>query len=288
MEGLILKGIGGFYYVKSGNNIIECKARGKFRNKNLVPLVGDKVKINYENGKGIIEDIYERDSELIRPAVANVTQAIIVFTVKEPDINSDLINKFILQCEYKNLKIVICFNKIDLLSNYKYHPVVKMILDAGYDVIFTNAKKNVGLDQIKNKINGEISVICGPSGVGKSTILNELIGYSLMEVGDVSNKLGRGKHTTRHSEIVEAYGGFIVDTPGFSSVSIDYLASEELKYYFPEFNNYNHKCKFRGCLHYKEPNCIVKELVEKGIINKMRYDFYTNVLNELLTRRTNK
>lgn len=288
MEGTIIKGIGGFYYVKVEDQIIECKARGKFRNKGMSPIVGDKVMLTVDNNKGAIEKIFERKNELIRPLVSNITQAFVVFALRNPDINLDLLNKFLVQCELKNIKAIVCFNKIDLLEDYREDEAVKMIEGAGYKHVFLNAKNEVGLEIIKSKLKDNVTVFCGPSGVGKSTILNSIVGKKLMETGEISEKLKRGKHTTRHSELVEISGGFVVDTPGFSTLNLNVEEKEELKNYFPEFWEYEDQCKFTGCMHYKEPGCAVKKAVDDNIINKNRYEFYIKTLEEIIKGGKNK
>ncbi|QGU95249.1 ribosome small subunit-dependent GTPase A [Clostridium bovifaecis] len=288
MEGTIIKGIGGFYYVKTDNGICECKARGKFRNKGLTPMVGDSVIISAKDGNGAIEEIKERKNELIRPPVSNISQAFIVFALKNPDINLELLNKFLVQCELKNIKSVVCFNKVDLVDNYEQHEAVKMIINAGYNCLFLNAKKEIGLDGLKEKLKDNVTVFCGPSGVGKSTILNRIVGRTVMETGSVSDKLKRGKHTTRHSELVEVHGGFVVDTPGFSTLDLNFESKEELQDYFPEFSQYKHECKFSGCLHYKEPGCEVKKAVDEGDIDLNRYQFYIKNLEEVIKGGKNK
>ena len=282
MEGKIIKGIGGFYYVKTKDEIIECKARGKFRHKDMKPMVGDNVLINVSNGKGVIEDIFDRTSELIRPTVANVTQAFVVFAIKNPDINFDLLNRFLISCEHNNIKSIVCLNKEDLATEEEKEEVKKKINDIGYEVFFINAKKGIGIDLIKEKLKDEETVVCGPSGAGKSTLINNLINRDHMETGVVSEKIGRGKHTTRHSELIEIENGYLVDSPGFSNIDISFMEKESLKYCFPEFEEYNHNCKFRGCLHNKEPKCAVKEALEEGKINKYRYEFYIRILEELI------
>lgn len=288
MEGKIIKGIGGFYYVKTKEEVIECKARGKFRHKDMKPMVGDNVIINVSNGKGVIEDILERSSELIRPTVANVTQAFVVFAIKNPDINFDLLNRFLILCEHNNIKSIVCLNKEDLATNEEKEEVKKKINDIGYDVLFINAKKAIGIELLKERLESEVTVLCGPSGAGKSTLINTLIDRSHMETGAVSDKIGRGKHTTRHSELIEIENGYLVDSPGFSNIDISFIDKDELRYCFPEFEEYNHNCKFRGCLHNKEPQCAVKAAVEEGEINEYRYSFYIRILEELLDGRKNK
>jgi ribosome biogenesis GTPase len=287
MEGIIVKGVAGQYNVRTDSGTVVCKARGKFRHDGLTPMVGDKVKISVQNNEGVIEIIHDRTTELIRPVVANVTQAFVVFALKNPDINLDLLYKFLVLCEYNNLKIVVCFNKLDLASE-EDASIVNIIKKAGYDTITLKAKEGYGLDILKTKIKGNISVFCGPSGVGKSTILNSLAGKKLMETGDISKKLKKGKHTTRHSELIEYADGFLVDTPGFSSLEMSFIEEEELQACFPDFEYYIGECKFANCLHYKEPGCNIKKAVEEGKIDKGRYDFYINTLEELKDRRNKK
>lgn len=288
MEGKIIKGIGGFYYVKTNEEIIECKARGKFRHKDMKPMVGDNVDINVSNGKGVIEDIYDRSSELIRPTVANVTQAFVVFAIKNPDINFDLLNRFLILCEYNNIKAIVCLNKVDLASDEEKEDIKKKINDIGYDLLFINAKKGLGIELLKERLKDNETVLCGPSGAGKSTLINTLINRTHMETGVVSEKIGRGKHTTRHSELIEIENGYLVDSPGFSNIDISFMDKEELRYCFPEFEEYNHSCKFRGCLHNKEPECAVKNALHDNKINETRYNFYIRILEELLEGEKHK
>ena len=285
MKGKIIKGIGGFYYVKTPEGLIECKARGKFRHKDMKPIVGDDVEIEISNGKGVIEDIFERKSQLIRPTVANVTQAFVVFAVKNPDINFDLLNRFLILCEHNNIEAIVCLNKVDLVSEEEKEAIRKKIVDIGYEVLYINAKKGIGIELLKERLSGNETVLCGPSGAGKSTLINTLTEKYHMETGEVSEKIGRGKHTTRHSELIDVVDGYIVDTPGFSTLEVNFIEKEDLRYSFPEFLEYNNLCKYRGCLHYKEPNCAVKEAVEKGKINKYRYDFYVRTLEEKMDGR---
>ncbi|APF23755.1 ribosome small subunit-dependent GTPase A [Clostridium butyricum] len=289
MNGKIIKGIGGFYYIKTEEGLIECKARGKFRHKDIKPMVGDNVTIQIENGKGVIEEIHKRTSELVRPTVANVSLAFIVFAVKNPDINFDLLNKFLVLCEYNNIEVIVCLNKIDLVSEEEREEIKKRINDIGYEVLFINAKQGMGIERLKEKMNGNVTVFCGPSGAGKSTLINQLADKEHMQTGNVSEKLGRGKHTTRHSELIEVAQGYIVDTPGFSTLEIkDLMDKNSLKYCFPEFSEYNDNCKYRGCLHYKEPKCALKDAVEEGKVNKYRYDFYIKSLEEIMEEEKNK
>lgn len=282
MEGKIIKGIGGFYYIKTSEGIIECKARGKFRHKDMKPMVGDNVTIKVEKGKGVIEEIHERTSELIRPTVSNVTLAFVVFAIKSPDLNFDLLNRFLILCESNNIEAIVCLNKVDLVSEKEREEVKKKITDIGYEVLFINAKEGLGIEELRKRMECNVTVLCGPSGAGKSTLINQLADKEHMETGMVSDKIGRGKHTTRHSELIEIDNGYIVDTPGFSTLDVTFIEKEKLKYYFPDFDQYNDTCKFRGCVHYKEPGCSLKEAVEEGKINKHRYEFYIRTLEEII------
>ena len=250
-------------------------------------MVGDRVTIKVENGKGVIEDIHERSSELIRPTVANVTQAFVVFAIKNPDINLDLLNRFLTLCEYNDIHAVVCLNKEDLCTEEEKENLKELINDIGYEVLFINAKEGKGFDALKERLEHNITVLCGPSGAGKSTLLNSFIDREHMETGSVSEKIGRGKHTTRHSELIDVDNGYLVDTPGFTTLDVTFIDRDSLKYCFPEFNDYNNLCKFNGCNHYKEPKCAVKEAVEEGKINKLRYDFYIKTLEEIINRRGN-
>lgn len=282
MEGKIIKGIGGFYYIKTEEGIIECKARGKFRHKDMKPIVGDNVSIKVEKGKGVIEEIHERTSELIRPTVSNVTLAFVVFAIKSPDLNFDLLNRFLLLCESNNIEAVVCLNKVDLVDEKEREEIKNKITDIGYEVLFINAKEGIGIEELRRRMKNNVTVLCGPSGVGKSTLINQLADKEHMETGIVSDKIGRGKHTTRHSELIEIDNGYIVDTPGFSTLDVTFIEKDKLKYYFPEFDEYNDTCKFRGCVHHKEPGCSLKEAVEEGKINKHRYEFYIRTLEEII------
>jgi ribosome biogenesis GTPase len=288
MIGTIIKGISGFYYVKVDDMIFECKARGKFRFDELTPIVGDKVDIDVKNNKGIIEKVLPRSSELIRPTVANVTQAFVVFSIKNPDIHLDLLNKFLALCEYNNLKTIVCLNKVDLVDNKEYQEIVDYVTKLGYEVVFLNAKEGKGVDELSYRLSENVTVLCGPSGAGKSTLLNKLCGINHMKTGEVSNKIGRGKHTTRHSELIGVSNGFIVDTPGFSNIDISFIEKDQLQYCFPEFKDYILNCRFTGCVHHKEPDCAVKRAVEEKVISKDRYEFYIKTLEEIDNGRNKK
>ncbi|SHJ95225.1 ribosome small subunit-dependent GTPase A [Paramaledivibacter caminithermalis] len=283
-KGIIVKGIGGFYYIKKGNEVFECKARGKFRSKRIIPLVGDYVLFSYDETtkQGVIEDILDRKIELIRPPVANVEQAIIVFSLKNPDPNIKLLDKILVMSEYHNLELKICINKIDLDNEKLLYEIIGIYKNTGYEVILCSTKKDIGIDRIKEVLKNKISVFAGPSGVGKSSILNKVQSGLKLKTGEISSKIKRGKHTTRHSELLQLdFGGWVVDSPGFTSLDIGYIDPEELGFLFPEFKQYMDHCKFTNCLHVNEPNCGVKNALKTGYISKERYNNYVDFLEQI-------
>lgn len=277
-DGLILKGIGGFYYVKSGSTIYECKARGIFRKDEMSPVPGDRVRIDVleENSKtGIIEEIYYRKNLLIRPPVANVDQVILVFAVKSPGPDFLLLDKLLIRAVSLDIKPVICVNKIDLDDNGSTAAAFEGYIKAGYEVIHVSAQLRIGIENLRGLLKGNITILAGPSGVGKSTLINRIYSEGKAETGDISQKIERGKHTTRQVEMYEVEGGgYIADTPGFSSFSIDDIDYESLKEYYPEFRDHNGRCRFTGCSHISEPSCSVKEAIEEGRISVDRYERY--------------
>lgn len=288
IDGIIIKGIGGFYYVKTQDGIVECRARGIFREENTTPLVGDKVRIRIseEDSSGYIEKIYPRTSQLVRPSVANITQAIIVMSVKKPDINTWLLDRFLIMAEHEDLKITICLNKYDL-DPEETLKLVEIYEEAGYNVINTSAKTGKGIEILEKSLDQNISVFAGPSGAGKSSLLNRIREDFQLETGDVSAKTKRGRHTTRHVELLELNDNtFVLDSPGFSSLSLEFIEEEiELRNYFREISKYGTNCKFISCLHLNEPGCEVKRQVEEGIIDKQRYENYLLFLNEITNIR---
>ncbi len=283
LKGVITKGIGGFYYVDTGNGIYECRARGKFRIKNITPLVGDMVEIEEDEAasQGYILNICERKNQLVRPAIANIDQVVIVFAAKKPDINMALLQKFLIYAEYKDLNVMVCINKTDLDEQEEYKKVVDMLESIPYKVISTSTKMNLGIDALKACLKDKVSVFAGPSGAGKSSLLNLIQPGLLLKTGDLSKKIDRGTHTTRHAELIKlASGGMVADTPGFTSFEITEIDAEKLQFFFPEFDKYR-QCRFPGCLHQSEPQCGVKEALEAGRINEIRYKHYLAILNEL-------
>ena len=285
IEGRIIKGIGGFYYVDTDNGLYECRARGIFRKNKITPLVGDFVKISVvdeENKKGVVEEIAERETELVRPPIANVNKALIVFAVKNPTPHLSLLDRFIVLAERENLEIVIILTKIDLDDDNTFEKIKNIYEPCGYKVIGVSNLEKKNIDKVKEELKDNTVVFAGPSGVGKSSLLNEIDKNFKLKTGDVSDKIKRGKHTTRHAELFELeFGGMVADTPGFSSLTLDDIEDVDLKDYFIEFDNYD-DCKFGSrCIHQNEPNCAVKEAVENGEIPKERYESYIQLLNEI-------
>lgn len=284
LKGRIIKGVGGIYWVKTSQGVIKSRARGVFRVENLTPLIGDivNIKLSQEDNMGYIINIDDRKTELLRPPVANVTQAIVVMSVKNPDLNTWLLDKFLLMAEYENLSTVICLNKSDLDSEEAYN-LKNIYKKAGYEVIITSIKLGIGIDLVKKHLKNNISVFAGPSGVGKSSLLNEIHEGFKLETGDISSKSKRGKHTTRHIELLELDdNSFVLDSPGFSSLNLDFIKDEtEVRDYFKEIYDYGKDCKFLSCLHNKEPGCAVKKAVEEKFIDKNRYSNYLLLLEEV-------
>lgn len=284
MQGKIIKGIAGFYYVHIvDKGIYESKAKGAFRNERIKPLVGDNVEIDIidEEAKiGNIVKILKRNNSLIRPAVANIDQAMIVFALKDPDPALNLLDRFLILMEMQGVKTVICFNKADLVSDTDY--IASIYKKAGYEVIITSTKENENISAVKEALRSKTTAFAGPSGVGKSSMLNAIMPEAKSQIGEISKKLGRGKHTTRHSEIFNLEADtYIMDTPGFSSLDLSMIKPEELKNYYPEFVKEEDACKFSGCLHIKEPDCSVKEALEEGKISLERYENYKLLYEEL-------
>ena len=286
LNGKIIKGIGGFYYVDTNEGLYECRARGIFRKNKITPLVGDRVSISVvdeENKKGVVEEIEDRDTELVRPPIANVDKALIVFAIKNPSPNLSLLDRFIVLAEKENLEIVIVFTKVDLDTDGAILEELKDIYEtSGYKVIPVSNKEKLNIDKIKEELKESTVVFAGPSGVGKSSLLNEVDKNFELKTGEVSDKIKRGKHTTRHAELLKLEcGGMVADTPGFSSLTLDDIDENELKEYFIEFENHD-ECRFGSrCIHENEPSCAVKEAVENGEISKKRYDSYIQLLNEI-------
>ena len=290
MQGKIIKGIAGFYYVhvvESG--LYECKAKGVFRKEKIKPLVGDYVEIDVLDEtlkKGNIVEILERKNELIRPAVANIDQALVVFAVTKPKPHFNLLDRFLIMMESKGIPVILCFNKKDIATEPEIQELKEIYDSCGYQIVFTSAKEEENIEEVKKLLKGKTTAIAGPSGVGKSSIINILQSNVQMETGSISEKIERGKHTTRHSELIWIEEDtYIMDTPGFSSLYTNEFEKEELKYYFTEFEPYEGTCRFQGCDHVHEPGCAVKEALEAGKIHSVRYENYLEMYQELKDKR---
>ena len=290
MQGKIVKGIAGFYYVhvvESG--LYECKAKGIFRKEKMKPLVGDIVEIDIldeTEKKGNITEIIERKNELIRPAVANIDQALVVFAVTKPKPHFNLLDRFLIMMESKGIPVVLCFNKKDIATEPEIQELKDIYENCGYRIVFTSAVEVENTEELKELLRGKTTAIAGPSGVGKSSLINIFQPNANMETGSISEKIERGKHTTRHSELIWIEDNtYIMDTPGFSSLYTNEFEKEELKYYFTEFSEYEGQCRFLGCDHIHEPGCAVKQALDEGKIHPVRYANYLEMYNELKEKR---
>ena len=279
MKGIITKGIGGFYYVKAEDGCVyECKARGVFRNEHITPIIGDEAEIEVKNGKGSVTKIFKRRNRLIRPSVSNIDLLVLVVAAAEPDPNEFLIDKMLVNAHINGIDAVVCINKTDISDGEKLKCIYEK---AGYKVITVCAEENMGIDVLKECIKGKVSAFAGLSGVGKSSILR-IITENDLETGTVSEKIRRGKHTTRHVELFELDGGgFVLDTPGFSSLEVSGITADELGGYFPEIKNCSQACRFRGCSHINEPGCAVKEMTDNGEMAQSRYESYKELFAQL-------
>ena len=290
MQGKIIKGIAGFYYVHVVEfGVYECKAKGAFRKEKVKLLVGDNVEIdvlNEEKKLGNVVKLLPRENELIRPAVANIDQALVVFAITKPKPHFNLLDRFLVMMESKKIPIELCFNKKDIAEEKEIRELEEIYESCGYRIIFTSAKEEENIKLVKEVLRGKTTAVAGPSGVGKSSLINLFQSEIQMETGSISEKIERGKHTTRHSELIPIdKESYIMDTPGFSSLYVNEFEKEDLKYYFPEFEQYEGLCKFNGCDHIHEPNCMVKQAVEEGKIHRVRYENYMEMYKELQEKR---
>ena len=287
-QGRIIKALAGFYYVEDDHQIIQCRARGKFRKDEIKPLVGDFVEYEVEgDNDGYVMNVLPRHNCLVRPPICNVDQALIVSSCKEPDFSSILLDKFLLVIEHLGIEPIIIISKMDLDEDKSVKQYVKDYRQAGYRVYEISSKDNHGLEELKTVFKDKVSVITGQSGVGKSSFLSALDINLKLETNEISKSLGRGKHTTRHVELLKMYGGYLGDTPGFSSLELE-MTPEELAVAYHDFAQFSHECKFRGCLHDSEPNCGVKKAVEDGKISKERYEHYLMNLQDVKKKEERK
>ncbi|MBE5831695.1 MAG: ribosome small subunit-dependent GTPase A [Butyrivibrio sp.] len=296
MKGRILKGIAGFYYVETfEEKVYECKAKGIFRKSNLKPLVGDNVEIDIideEKRLGNITDIFPRKNQLLRPPVANVDQAVILFAIVKPNPSYNLLDRFLIMMRQQNLPVIICFNKQDIATKEEQQELYDAYEKCGYRVLFISVKEEQGLDELKALLKGKTTTLAGPSGVGKSSLLNKLVPDADMQTGELSKKIERGRNTTRHSElffveddISKDSGTYVIDTPGFTSLEMRDVTADTLMQYYPEFTEYEPLCRFGGCSHIAEPDCGVKDAVAEGKISQVRYDNYKVLWEELKNMR---
>lgn len=284
-----MKGIAGFYYVDTGESgTYECKAKGIFRKEKIKPLVGDYVEIEIVDDKekeGVIEAILPRKNQLIRPASSNIDQALIIFAMENPRPSFSLLDRFLIMMEQQEIPVVICFNKKDLAEEEELNLLCNTYSSCSYQVLTTSALNEEGIEPIRRVMKGKTTVVAGPSGVGKSTITNLLQGEIEMETGDISRKLKRGKHTTRHAQLIRIdEDSFLMDTPGFSALDVRDIEKEELRLYFPEFTSYEGSCRFQGCVHVSEPDCSVRQAVEEEKISRIRYNNYVELYQDLKER----
>lgn len=289
MKGKIIRGIGGFYYVHTGTQIYECKAKGIFRKDNIRPLPGDFAEIavlDEEKGLGNLERILPRKNVLIRPAVANVDQALVIFALASPKPNFNLLDRFLVMMEKQGISSILLFNKKDLVSDERMEEVRARYAGSGYRLAFFSALKKEGTEEIRSLLKGRTTTVAGPSGVGKSSLINILQDERFMETGAISEKIERGRHTTRHTELLYVEKDtYILDTPGFSSVELLGVEKEDLGAYFPEIRKREGMCRFAGCTHLTEPDCMVRKALSEGEIGEGRYENYRIFYEELKARR---
>lgn len=289
IEAIVIKAYNSFYYVKAQDmeELLTCKLRGKFKQQRFSLLVGDKVLVSPKGqGEATIEQILPRSNALTRPAVANVEQIILVLAIKTPDYSYMLIDRLLALYERVKVGITICFNKCELASEGELEQLRKLYKPIGYEVIFTSTKQQLGIESLKRRLQNKVSVFAGPSGVGKSSLLNELQPGLALNIGAVSDKIGRGKHTTRYSQLMPLdIGGYIADTPGFSSVEAEFLKEDNLNELFKDIQKYSRECRFSSCKHDKEPQCAVKQAVEVGELSLSRYDNYLSLIHEIAAMR---
>lgn len=286
MKGTIVKGIAGFYYVKAGEKIYQCKARGIFKKDGITPAVGDEVRIEkLDEDEAVIDEILPRRNSFIRPPIANVDCFVIVVAAAKPDPNPDIIDKFLVMAEKNQTDIIICINKIDLAAEEKREEL-EGIYRGLYPVVSVCGRTGQGIRELADLMKNRKCALAGPSGAGKSTLLNRLQSRYTVETGDISEKTKRGKHTTRHAELFETdFGALIFDTPGFTSFDILDAEEDELHYFYPEISSLIGGCRYDNCRHIKEPDCCIREAAEQGRIHESRYRSYVNQYKEIKEKR---
>ncbi|PRR92422.1 MULTISPECIES: ribosome small subunit-dependent GTPase A [unclassified Bacillus (in: firmicutes)] len=293
-EGKIIKALSGFYYVldesKESGKVVQCRARGIFRKNKITPLVGDYVVYQADNDKeGYLLEVKERTNELVRPPISNVDQAVLVFSAAEPTFSTSLLDRFLVLVEANHIEPIICITKMDLLKTDQERETIEAYADdyrqMDYDVHLTSTIEGDGIEKLTPHFHNKITVFAGQSGVGKSSLLNAMSPELALKTNDISSHLGRGKHTTRHVELIRTADGLIADTPGFSSLEFTGIEAEDLGLYFLDIRERSADCKFRGCLHVKEPGCAIKDAVEHNQIREYRYQHYLEFLTEIKDRK---
>lgn len=289
MQGRIIKGIAGFYYVYAQGRLYECKAKGIFRKDGVKPMVGDEVEMEVLDEaelEGNVTALLPRHNALVRPAVANVDQAMILFAIHDPEPNLLVLDRFIVIMRQQGIPVILCVNKSDLADEGELDDFISVYRNSGCRMLCTSIRRADGLSQVRECLAGRTTVVAGPSGAGKSSLTNALQQEIRMETGTVSRKLGRGRHTTRHSQIIPAgEDTFVVDTPGFTSLFLPPMEEEELRAAYAEFEPYEGQCRFQGCRHIHEPDCAVKAALEAGAISRQRYDGYVALCEEVRAQR---
>ena len=288
-RGKIIKGIAGCYYVYTNAGIFQCRARGLFREKGPKPLAGDNVYIELtdtEDVEGNVTEILPRKNSLIRPPVANIDQAVVIFSIHRPEPVWGLLDRFLINMSYEGIPALICINKDDLKKDDEEEQIRRIYGGADIKLLLASAMCGNGIDELKAELYGKTTTVAGPSGAGKSSLINRILGEARLETGEISRKVERGKQTTRHTELIPLEKDtFIFDSPGFSSLETAYINKEELRDYYPEFSGYNAECRYNLCSHTHEPDCAVKEAVKDGNISAERYNSYLSVYGELNSRK---
>lgn len=293
MKGKIIKSIASFYEVNTEQGIYRCKAKGVFRALKIKPLVGDDVEMDVvdetsDPKEGNVASILPRHNQLIRPNVANADQALLVFAITHPDPSYNMLDRFLITMQQKNLPAILCFNKQDMASEEEKETLRVIYESCGCQVFFISAREGEGMQEVRSALEGKTTVFTGPSGVGKSTLINALCGDQRRETGELSRKIARGKNTTRQVELITVKGQkdtYVVDTPGFTSLFLTDMKAQELCMYYPEFEEYAGQCRFQGCMHQKEPDCAVKAAVQEGKISRIRYQNYSDLYEELKSQK---